>query len=140
MAKITSIDLLHESLTLTLEERKVVQDHATMEGLTFSESLEDFFEYAILQTTGLPSDKSSELAKPQQWELASAALKVSYPEHGPLAALNGEEKGFIGGMLLECFDLALHSVLVSRSLQEKVDVMERAGKGMGTGESPISIV
>lgn len=140
MAKIRTIDSLHEELALTLDERKLVQDHAAKEGLTFSESLEDFFEYAILQCVEPHLDRCSVASEAPVWELETPCLKVCYPQHGSLANLTAEEKGFIGGMLLESFEVALHAIISARSVQEKVNVMERAGKGMGAGESPIPIV
>ena len=140
MAKIRTIDSLHEELALTLEERKVIQDHAMMEGLTFSQSLEDFFEYAILQSSGPPNEHGKDPVKDLVWELETPCLKVCYPQHGPLANLTADEKGFIGGLLRESFEVALHAIISARSVQEKANVMERTGKGMGTGESPIPVV
>ena len=140
MAKISSIDTLREELVLTLEERKLVQDHATKEGLTFSESLEDFFEYAILQCVEPHLDRASQATDAPVWELETPCLKVCYPTHGPLADLTGEEKGFIGALLFESFEVALHVIVSARSVQEKANVMERAGQGMGTSESPIPVV
>ena len=140
MAKIRNIDSLHDELALTLDERKLVQDHAAKEGLTFSESLEDFFEYAILQSSGQPNEHGKDPVNDLVWELETPCLKVCYPQHGPLANLTAEEKGFIGCLLLESFEVALHAIISARSVKEKVNVMERAGKGMGTGESPIPVV
>ena len=115
-------------------------EHSVKEGLTFQESFEDLIEFALLVDDENRAKLTIASAKTDQWELVSVALKVSYPLNGPLAGLTGEEKGLIGGMLLECLDLAVNSVLVSRSHKEKLDVMERAGKGMGTGESSVSVI
>lgn len=140
MAKVNPLKEGLDSVELSLEERRVVQDHAMKEGLTFTESLEDFLEWAILQVSE-PSDSPEKGSnRPLVWELETPCLKVCYPSHGPLANLTADEKGFIGCLLRESFEVALHAIISARSVQEKANVMERTGKGMGTGESPIPVV
>lgn len=116
------------------QEAERVDNHAKQWGLSMVQAVADLLEYAmgnIYADAGKPDilplfqdDKCDEPIRPD----------IHYPKTGPFSTLSQADKQFLASVLAMSVREASVVILYKKMLKGTNNVMEREGKGNGTGE------
>ena len=137
MAKVMHASKNVVQVTLDRQEVETLRYHCQREQLSLDEGMEDIIELAMGRKL-LEIRKEEEQASETHIEDSlTIMLHVMYPKSGPLSTFDGTDKGMVAALLLETLDVAVHTVMHSKRMEEMLHVMERKNEGMGSGESAI---